>query len=141
MILELVPADHPVLRITARVVASYDDQLAQLADNLIDTMRVNRGIAIAAPQVGIAVRVIVVDQLVMVNPVIVAKSDQLQQHDEGCLSLPGRLQSVARPQHIVVEYNTLSAEPHKELFSGLFAAAIAHEIDHLDGILMTDYVS
>ncbi len=135
--------DDPVLRKKSRKVEKFDDRLKALVDDMIETMYDADGIGLAAPQVGILRRVIVIDLYddngagVYINPEIIAQSgDQFE--IEGCLSLPGLNGRVHRPQRVTVRYQTLDGSVVEKDGEDLLARAFCHEIDHLNGVLFTD---
>ncbi|MDR3013658.1 MAG: peptide deformylase [Chitinispirillales bacterium] len=147
--LELSRYGDPVLRKTALPVEKFDEELTELADRMIETMRREDGIGLAAPQVGEPLRLIVVDTShdeagvhVLVNPEIVSSSAENEADDEGCLSLPGITLAIKRPARVSVKAQNIKGEPYTiENAEGLFARALQHEIDHLNGILLVDHVS
>jgi peptide deformylase len=129
-----------VLRQTADLVTAFDESLKVLVKDMFETMSEKQGIGLAAPQVGVSLKVIVtsIDSLCLINPVILESSTETSSFLEGCLSIPGKKVNVQRPESIHVEYSDLLGTRHKEWFSGLKSRVIQHEVDHLDGILMTD---
>ncbi len=148
--LDIVIAPDPVLKTKARPVARVDARLARLMDDMLETMYDAPGIGLAAPQVGVLERVLVVDlagkneprrPLRMVNPEVVWQSDELQTYNEGCLSLPEQFADVSRPAECRVRYMDEHNEAQEIHASGLLATVVQHEIDHLDGILFTDHLS
>ena len=124
------------------------DEVRDLVSNMKETMLSENGIGLSAPQVGVNLRVIVVQlmsagKLVgpvqeMINPVITNYSDDTMEYEEGCLSIPGEYIRIDRPRSIHVKFQTLSGKYKKWYLKGLEARIVQHEIDHLDGILMTD---
>ena len=138
----------PVLRQKATPVARVDDEIRRLVDDLFETMRAARGVGLAANQVGVARRVAVVDvgdddpgQLVLINPVIVSRSDDVDTAEEGCLSVPDVFGEVERPAAVVVEALDRDGLPWRGEVRGYKARAVQHEIDHLDGVLFLDHLS
>ncbi len=138
----------PVLRQKAKVVAQVDDAVRTLVDDLFETMRAARGVGLAANQIGVARRVAVVDvgedappPLVLINPVIVERGDEVETAEEGCLSIPEIFGDVERRAHVVVEAIDRDGRPYRAAADGYKARAIQHEIDHLDGILFLDHLS
>ncbi len=133
----------PVLRQRAHEVARYDDGVKALAADLLETMHAAKGVGLAANQIGVARRVAVVvaddRELVLVNPVIVeAEGEEVA--EEGCLSIPDVFADVGRAERVVVETTDEQGQRQRVAGTGLFARAIQHEIDHLDGILFLDRV-
>ena len=131
-----------VLRKVCKPVTQMTDRLATLIDDMFDTMYEANGVGLAAPQVGVLRRIVVIDigegePLVLINPEIV-ESDGEQIGAEGCLSLPGLQGEVARPQHVICK--ALDRDMKEITVEGedLLARAICHELDHLDGILYKD---
>ena len=146
-ILELVTYPDPGLKQIAKPVTAFDDSLAELVDNMIDTMYAEKGIGLAAPQIGVSLRIIVVDLSeeqdfpeALINPRILAAEGGIA-FEEGCLSVPGIRKEVLRYRHILVEAADLSGQIHQFEAEGLHAVCIQHEIDHLDGILFIDRLS
>jgi len=142
-----VPA--PILRAKARPVAAGDDVRA-LADRMLATMYDAPGIGLAAPQVGAGLRLIVLDvsakdappnPQVLINPEVVAASQELAVREEGCLSLPGMYAEVTRPHVVRVKYLALDGSRQEIEGEGLLSACLQHEIDHLNGVLFVDYLS
>lgn len=133
----------PVLRQRAHEVARYDDGVKALVADLYDTMRAAKGVGLAANQIGVARRVAVAAtddrEVVLVNPVIVeAEGEEVA--EEGCLSIPEIFGDVGRAERVVVETTDEQGRRQRVEGTGLFARAIQHEIDHLDGILFLDRV-
>lgn len=141
----------PRLKKVAAPVDDVSDKLRALADNMLTTMYEAPGIGLAAPQVGIGSRLIVLDcekaedavprPLVMVNPQVVAASDEMNTYDEGCLSIPDVYADVTRPEAVTVRWMDLNGAEQEETFDGLWATCVQHEIDHLEGKLFIDYLS
>ena len=137
----VVQVGDEVLRKKCFAVTAFDEKLAQLLDDMKQTVRKEEGAGLAAPQVGILRRAVVIDVAEgfyeMVNPVIVeAKGEQTGY--EGCLSVRGKRGVVTRPNFVKVEYFDRDGKPKKLIARGFFARAVCHELDHLDGILYTD---
>ncbi|MGH7555547.1 MAG: peptide deformylase [Longimicrobiales bacterium] len=148
MVREVRLLGDPVLRRKAKPVAELDSGVRALINDLFDTMYKEEGVGLAAPQVGISERVIVIDPhdpelqpLALVNPRIVQHGEELDRGEEGCLSLPGLKDIVERPATVVVEGLGRDGQPLHIEASGLLARILQHEIDHLDGILFVDRVS
>lgn len=141
----------PVLRIPAVEVEAFDEEVRTLAKDLLDTMYRFSGIGLAAPQVGVSTRIIVVDlgeadeeeagPIALVNPRVVESGKKLDRAPEGCLSIPGMEEVVERPSSVRVEGFSPEGEPVSIEATGLLSRALQHEIDHLDGILITDHFS
>jgi len=140
----------PRLKKTAAPVADLSDDLRQLADDMLETMYAAPGIGLAAPQVAVDTRLIVLDcvkeegaaprPIAMFNPEIVAKSDDLSTYEEGCLSIPDMYADVERPAEVSVRWIDRDGTERQEDFGGLWATCVQHEIDHLNGILFIDYL-
>lgn len=132
----------PVLRTPARPVESFDDALRKLAGDMLETMRAAPGVGLAAPQVGVDRRLFVFDSGersgALCNPAIVWMSEETQEGEEGCLSIPNVYMPVVRALHIRVEAQDLDGTPVVEEVSEFEARIFQHEIDHLDGILFVD---
>ena len=140
---------EPVLHTPAETVGTFDDRLAGLFVDMVDTMYASPGIGLAAPQIGVPLRAIVVDlsvgedpaQLIqLVNPELVER-DGSQRHDEGCLSVPGFEGAPPRPERVVVKGRSIGGDERTYTATGLLARAFCHEIDHLDGLLFVDRLS
>jgi peptide deformylase len=156
-VLPIYVAPHPVLKTRAEPVAgSVTDDLRKLMDDMLDTMYDANGIGLAAPQVGISKRILVIDieqgdreerdgtrgnPLCFVNPEIVWTSDHINIYEEGCLSIPGQYAPVERPEKVRVKFLDYDGNAQEIEADGLLATCIQHEIDHLDGILFTDHLS
>ena len=139
----IVKGEEPILRKTARSVLNFDDKLAILIDDMIDTMNEAEGCGLAAPQVGIRKRLVVIDcgddPIVLINPVVLETSGS-QTGLEGCLSVPGKTGEVTRPNYAKVK--ALNENMEEIIVEGeeLLARCLLHEIDHLDGIMYVDKV-
>ncbi len=141
----------PRLKKVAAPVPDLSDQLRQLADDMLETMYDAPGIGLAAPQVGVGNRLIVLDcvkeegapprPLAMFNPEVVASSDETSVYEEGCLSIPETYADVTRPAEVTVRWMDCDGNPAEETFDGLWAVCVQHEIDHLNGKLFIDYLS
>lgn len=131
--------------------ADLSDALRTLADDMLETMYDAPGIGLAAPQVGVSSRVIVMDcekeegverkPMVLFNPKVIAASDDLSVYEEGCLSIPDQYAEVTRPAEVTVSWIDLNGTEQQQDFAGLWATCVQHEIDHLDGKLFIDYLS
>lgn len=141
MLREIVVVEDARLRTKCPRVPRVDDSIRQLIDDMVDTMRDAPGIGLAAPQVGVLLRVIVceVDENLhtIVNPEIV-RAEGEQVGDEGCLSIPGYIGEVTRAERVVVKGKNRSGKDIRIKAEGLLARCLQHEIDHIDGILFTD---
>lgn len=143
-------APDPFLRQVAAPIAEVDDETRQLMDDMLETMYAAPGIGLAAPQIGISKRVIVMDcsddedspnPLKMANPEILEASEETVSGTEGCLSIPRHEFEVTRPAHVKVRYLDEHNKTHQIACEGLLAVCIQHEIDHLNGILFIDHLS
>ncbi|SNS88761.1 peptide deformylase [Tropicimonas sediminicola] len=140
----------PRLKKVCEPVPDLTDELRELADDMLQTMYDAPGIGLAAPQVGITKRLIVLDcvkeegatprPLVMFNPEVVASSDERSVYEEGCLSIPDQYAEVERPSEVTVRWMDRDGRLQEETFADLWATCVQHEIDHLDGILFIDYL-
>ncbi|MCD8372443.1 MAG: peptide deformylase [Clostridia bacterium] len=137
----VVQVGDPVLRKVCTPVKNFDKKLADLLDDMRETVEAEEGAGLAAPQVGLDIRVAVINVdegfYELVNPVIVYQKGE-QNGPEGCLSVKGKQGDVARPYKVKVEYRDRLGRKHKLTAEGFFARAICHELDHLDGILYID---
>jgi peptide deformylase len=138
----------PLLRQKAAPVAAVTDAVRALIADMFETMYAEDGVGLAAPQIGVSERVIVIDPrqddavpLALVNPSIVEASEETERAEEGCLSLPGLNDIVERSAHVIVEGLDREGAPTRIEAHGLLARALQHEIDHIDGILFIDRVS
>jgi len=149
-ILDILEFPDPRLRTVAKPVESVDDSIRTLVDDLFETMYDAAGIGLAATQVNVHKRVIVMDisdaegepqPRVFINPTVTILGEEKRDYDEGCLSVPGFYETVSRAEHIVVTALDRDGKPFELKPDGLLAVCIQHEIDHLDGKLFVDYVS
>ena len=143
---------HPDARLKKKSVhvESINDALIKLAKDMMETMYDAPGIGLAAPQVGVLERLIVMDcakkedeepdPIIMVNPLITASSEEKSVYEEGCLSIPDHFAEVSRPELVQVQWVDLDGKQHSEEFGGLKSTCIQHEIDHLNGKLFIDYL-
>lgn len=135
----------PVLRTPAEAVATFDDELREFGDAMVAALVKRVGYGLAAPQVGVSKRVIVVDVeddfYVLANPAIVETSQDRESYTEGCLSIPGVEAEVERPRRAVIDGVTMAGESVRIDAGGLLARVFQHEIDHLDGVLFIDHLS
>ncbi|CAO3353722.1 peptide deformylase [Azospirillum melinis] len=148
--LPILVAPHPILKRKAQPVAEVDARVVKLMDDMVETMYDAAGIGLAAPQVGVLDRVIVVDvhekgeppnPIRLANPEIVWSSDEKAVCEEGCLSVPEQYADVTRPMRIRVRYLDEKNQPQEIEADGMLATCIQHEIDHLNGVLFVDYLS
>ncbi|MGI6731431.1 MAG: peptide deformylase [Anaerovoracaceae bacterium] len=138
---QIVTEGDEILRKKARIVPEVDDRIRSILDDMLETMRAECGVGIAAPQVGILKRMFIVeteDQFIeLINPEII-EMEGLQQEEEGCLSVPGVVGTVERPEYVKIKGLNRNGEEVIYEGRGLDAIAICHENDHLDGILFID---
>ena len=133
-----------VLEKVSRPVDAVTPRIRDLVEDMLETMYDAGGVGLAAPQVGILKRIVVIDTegdnpYVLINPEILETSGE-QTGDEGCLSLPGKTGTVTRPDHVKVRAYDLDMNPFELVGEGLLARAICHECDHLDGVMYTSHV-
>ncbi len=149
-IMPIVLIPDPVLRQKAAPVDGVDDAIRQLMDDMLETMYDAPGIGLAAPQVGISKRVIVMDcsddddkpePIKMANPEIISLSEEKSTMEEGCLSIPDQRGDVTRPSAITVRYLDENNTQQELSCDGLLAVCIQHEVDHLNGVMFIDYLS
>jgi len=149
-ILPIIVAPDPRLKLTCAPVARVDAEVARLMDDMLETMYAAPGIGLAAPQLGVQKRVIVIDTakpgeepcpIMLANPELVATSEELKSWDEGCLSLPEHYAEVVRPSRVAVRYLDARNRKQEVEADGVLAVCLQHEMDHLDGILFVDHVS
>ncbi len=152
-LLNLVIAPNPLLQQKSLPVTKITENTQKLVIDMLETMYYNKGIGLSAVQVGILERIIVVDvkwpdtdkpsneQYVMINPEIVQSSEKQNDYNEGCLSFPSESVNITRPKIIKVKYLNLGGKEEEIEADGLFATCIQHEIDHLNGITISSYVS
>lgn len=126
----------------------FDEQLATLAKDMAESMYAAKGIGLAAPQIGKPLCLITIDiseekndLMVFVNPKIIARSEETEEFEEGCLSLPGIWDKVKRPAEVTVQAQDLHGNSFEKQCTGLLAVCIQHEIDHLDGTVFIDHLS
>ncbi|MCK0140431.1 peptide deformylase [Aliiroseovarius sp. F47248L] len=140
----------PRLKKVAEAVPDLSDELRQLADDMLETMYDAPGIGLAAPQVGVLTRLIVMDcvreddeppqPVIMFNPEVILSSDDLNTYEEGCLSIPDQYAEVTRPKEVSVRWVDCDGNVQERDFDGLWATCVQHEIDHLNGKLFIDYL-
>lgn len=146
----ILVAPHAVLRQKARAVRPEDmTELKAALPGMFSAMYAAPGIGLAAPQVGLSQRFVIVDlgeaeerePIVLINPEIVSESDVLTPREEGCLSLPNQYAEVIRPEAVRVRWTSVEGATCEREVDGLLATCIQHEIDHLDGVLFVDHLS
>ena len=157
-VLPVITSGAPVLKKSAQPVLQVNDEIRDLADKMICAMREYDGIGLAAPQVGVSLRLVVLEvpgddetattegekamlpqmPMVLVNPRIIGRSDSLCERDEGCLSVPGIYAPVIRSERVVLQSELLDGSVIEYECGGLLGRCIQHELDHLDGFLFTD---
>jgi peptide deformylase len=148
-ILPILYVPDPRLRAKAKPVAPGDKAIAELSEKMLATMYKAPGIGLAAPQIGELLRLVVVDirpdekpsPMVLLNPEIVAESQELSTREEGCLSLPNQYADVTRPARVKVRWQDLTGARKEIEADGLLSACLQHEIDHLNGVLFVDHIS
>ena len=143
-ILPMVDYNNPVLRQKAKRVSSIDGAIGQLIDDMVETMREVGGVGLAAPQVGVPLRIAVIELpdeeiIVLVNPKIVKRSGE-RQIEEGCLSIPGYRGEIQRSEKVTVKGLDRFGREIRIKGDGLLAQALEHELDHLDGTLYIDHL-
>ena len=147
---KIVIEPDPILRKKSEILEKVDDELRGLLDDMLETMYSAPGIGLAAVQVGILKRLIVIDiskdkekknPFFLINPEIVSKSKNTSTYEEGCLSLPGYFAEIERPAECQVKYIDYFGKKKEIKATGLLSTCIQHEIDHLNGILFIDYLS
>lgn len=149
-LLPIITAPDPRLEAVSTPVEAVTDEVRRQLDDMLETMYAAPGIGLAAIQVGIAKRMLVIDvsregedkqPLYIVNPEFTWLSDEDKVYEEGCLSLPEQYAEVARPAEVKIEYLDYNGEKQELHADGLLAVCLQHEIDHLDGILFVDHIS
>jgi|TARA_B110000027_G_C16060753_1_gene274383 peptide deformylase len=146
---KILTEPDPFLRQKSSEVDKVDDEIRKLMDDMLDTMYEAPGIGLAAIQVGIPKRVIVIDiskeekkiPLYFVNPKIIVRSKNNSTYEEGCLSVPGQFAEIDRPDRCHISYLDYNGKQQELKAEGLLATCIQHEMDHLEGILFIDYLS
>jgi len=148
--LQIITLPDPLLRKASTPVERIDEELRALADDMLETMYAAPGVGLAAVQVGVPRRLVVLDTakgdepprpLVLINPEIVTLGTELRQHEEGCLSIPDVRIDIERPASATVRYLDREGRPQEIVAEGLLATAVQHEIDHLNGKLIIDFLS
>lgn len=147
-LLEIRKYPDPILKSVAQPVEKFDSKLSELIDQMIDTMYHEHGIGLAAPQIGLSQRVIVLDisrsassPLHFINPKIIAASKNKISSEEGCLSIPDYRETIKRHETITIAAQDRTGAPIELEADGILAICLQHEIDHLDGVLFVDHLS
>ena len=147
---KIVIEPDPILRKKSVELEKVDDELRALLDDMLETMYAAPGIGLAAVQIGILKRLIVIDitkndekkdPLFLINPEIISKSSNTSTYEEGCLSLPGHFAEIERPAECQVNYIDYNGKKKEMTAKGLLSTCIQHEVDHLNGVLFIDYLS
>ena len=147
---KIVIEPDPILREKSEILEKVDDELRNLLDDMLETMYAAPGIGLAAVQVGVLKRLIVIDiskekekknPLFLINPEIISKSKKTSIYEEGCLSLPGHFSEIERPAECQIKFIDYDGKEQELRANGLLATCIQHEIDHLNGVLFIDYLS
>ena len=148
MILDILIFPDPRLREHALEVQKVDDDVKQLIKNMFETMYYTGGIGLAATQVNVRKRIVVMDlsvtkdePMVFINPEVTIKTDNLREFEEGCLSVPGYSGAVSRPDTVLIRALDGEGKPFEMEATDLLAVCIQHEIDHLNGVVFVDYLS
>lgn len=138
----------PVLRKPSEPVAAFDEELRAVVEGMFERMRKSNGVGLAAPQVGLKKRILVLnptgeaqDDLALVNPTIVDRFGQATLFEEGCLSFPGIYAEIKRPERCKVRAFTVDGKPIESEYDGFIARIVQHEYDHLEGVLLVDRMS
>ena len=147
---QILTEPNKILRQKSLFVDEVNDEIRKLMDDMLETMYAAPGIGLAAIQVGVAKRVIVLDiaqkegqksPMYFVNPEVIKKSDNNTTYEEACLSVPGQFAEIDRPDQCLVKYLDYNGEKKEINAKGMLATCIQHEMDHLEGILFIDYLS
>ena len=146
---KIVIEPDPILRKKSDAIEKVDDELRKLMDEMLETMYEAPGIGLAAVQIGILKRLIVIDiskeekknPIFLINPEIITKSKNKSVYEEGCLSLPGQFAEIERPAECLIKYLDYQGKQKELKATGLMATCVQHEIDHLNGVLFIDYLS
>ena len=153
MIYPIVLFGDPVLKRRAQAIEQGAIDLDKLVEDMFETMESANGVGLAAPQIGMPIRLFVVDTEPMledgekpvrkafINPEIVEESGEDWKFEEGCLSIPGIREDVSRPDTILIRYQDADWKMHEEEIDGMLARVIQHEYDHIEGVLFTDHIS
>ena len=162
MILPIIAYGHPVLKRKSEVINKDYPKLKELIENMFETMYNASGVGIAAPQIGLSIRLFIVDtnpfaeddslsdndrnqlksfKKIFINPVIIDEKGDEWSFEEGCLSIPNIREGVLRQKQITIQYHDENFNKHTDSFDGLLARVIQHEYDHIEGVLFTDKLS
>ena len=162
MILPIVAYGAPVLKKEALEISNEYPNLDQLIENMWETMYASNGVGLAAPQIGLSIRLFVIDaapfsedeeldeaevtllktfKKAFINPTIIEEDGPLWEFNEGCLSIPDVREDVQRQEQLTIEYQSEDFKTHTETFTGLAARIVQHEYDHIEGVLFTDHLS
>lgn len=148
--LNIINVPDPMLKTLSTPVDRVDDEVRQLVDNMLETMYDAPGIGLAAIQVAVPKRLIVMDTAreedtptpkILINPEVVWESEDFNVYSEGCLSVPEHYADVERPASVRVKYLDRNGDQQEDLMEGLDATCVQHEIDHLNGVVFIDYLS
>ena len=150
MLRKILTEPDPILRKKCEPLEKVDEETKKLMDDMLDTMYAAPGIGLAAIQVGILKRLVVIDiskeeekkkPIFLINPQIINQSKNTSVYEEGCLSLPGQFAEIERPAECTIKYIDYNGKEKELKSDGLLATCIQHEVDHLNGILFIDYLS
>ena len=162
MILPIIAYGHPVLKRKAEVINKDYPKLKELIENMFETMYNASGVGIAAPQIGLSIRLFIVDtnpfaeddslsdndrnqlksfKKIFINPIIIDEKGDEWSFEEGCLSIPNIREGVLRQKQITIQYHDENFNKHTDSFDGLLARVIQHEYDHIEGVLFTDHLN
>lgn len=145
---EIVYYGNPILALSAKKITEFTPDVVSLVNEMQSILSKANGVGLAAPQVGISKRIIVIDLshkddgpvMAFINPMIVWRSEEIVAIEEGCLSVPGIFIEIERPEKIKVKANTVQGKEIEFTADGFFSRVLQHEIDHLDGVLFIDHV-
>ena len=147
--MEIVKYGNPILNQKCRNIINFKN-LQSIVDKMFDSMYEAEGIGLAANQIGLDMNIFIIDVThteetddvhIFINPSIISKHGENSRFQEGCLSLPGIALDIKRPSNVILKYQTIDQEWHKNEFTGLLSRAIQHEMDHLNGVFIIDRVS
>ena len=150
MLRKILTEPDPILRKKCEPLEKVDEETKKLMDDMLETMYAAPGIGLAAIQVGILKRLVVIDiskeeekkkPIFLINPQIIRQSKKTSVYEEGCLSLPGQFAEIERPAECTIKYIDYNGKEKELKSDGLLATCIQHEVDHLNGILFIDYLS